>query len=392
MKITKATISRLNVPDGKAERFEFCDDLPGFGVRLRAGGSRVFVAQFRVNGRQRRMTLGSLAVVDLDAARQRAREVLAMAALGRDPSAEQAEAKAEAAVTVRSVLPAYFDHARARQRPASFADTKRYLTKAWAPFAGLPVAAVDRPRIAACLLDLARASPVAANRARAALSGFFSWTVAQGLTTLNPVSGTMVPTPEVARDRVLSDDELRLVWRLAGPGDYGAIVQLLVLLATRRDEVAAMAWTELEGSAWTIPAARAKNGRPLLLDLPPAALAILDSVERRDGRALVFGSRAGPFSGWSRAKADLDARMLAALRAERGAKATLEPWRLHDLRRTAATGMADLGVGPHVVEAVLNHVSGSKAGVAGIYNRATYRPEKRAALALWADRIAEIVA
>ncbi len=312
-----------------------------------------------------------------------------MAALGRGPSAEQAEAKAEAAVTVRSVLPAYFDHARARQRPASFADTERYLTKAWAPFAGLPVAAVDRPRIAARLLELARASPVAANRARAALSGFYSWAVAQGLASLNPVAGTMVPAPEIARERVLSDAEVALVWHLAGPGDYGAIVRLLLLTACRRDEVAAMAWTELGGATWTVPAARAKNGRALVLDLPPAA--ILDSVERRDGRALLFGSGDGSFSGWSRAKAALDARMLEALRRERGAKATLEPWRLHDLRRTLATRMGDLGVQPHIVEAILNHQSGTKAGVAGIYNRAQYRPEKRAALALWADRVAELI-
>ena len=125
--------------------------------------------------------------------------------------------------------------------------------------------------------------------------------------------------------------------------------------------------------------------------LPPAAVVLLAGQPAREGRDLVFGSRAGPFSGWSKAKTELDARMLAALKAERGAMAVLEPWRLHDLRRTAATRMGDLGVQPHVVEAVLNHVSGSKAGVAGIYNRAAYRDEKRAALALWADRVMELV-
>ncbi len=192
------------------------------------------------------------------------------------------------------------------------------------------------------------------------------------------------------RDRVLTDDEVALIWRHAGAGDYSIIVRLLLLTAARRDEVGGMAWSELQDGAWTIPAARTKNGRPHELALPSAAVALLANHPARDGRDLVFGSRAGPFSGWSKAKAELDARMSAALKAERGTKAVLEPWRLHDLRRTAATRMGDLGVQPHVVEAVLNHISGSKAGVAGIYNRAAYRDEKRAALALWADRVAEL--
>ena len=107
------------------------------------------------------------------------------------------------------------------------------------------------------------------------------------------------------------------------------------------------------------------------------ALEVLGGIHAREGRDLLFGSRAGPFSGWSKAKAELDARMLEAIKVERGTKAKLEPWRLHDLRRTAATRMGDLGVQPHVVEAVLNHISGTRAGVAGIYNRAAYRDEKR---------------
>ena len=126
--------------------------------------------------------------------------------------------------------------------------------------------------------------------------------------------------------------------------------------------------------------------------MSPQALDALSAVPRAaSARDLVFGSRAGPFSGWSKAKAELDGRMLAALRKRHGSKARLAPWRLHDLRRTTATRMVDLGVLPHVVEAVLNHISGHRGGVAGVYNRASYGPEKRAALALWGERVPELV-
>lgn len=341
--------------------------------------------------KQRRLSLGTPEAVDPDEARRRAREALARVSLGEDPSTTKAETIAATAVTIGTLLPGFFAHAEGRQRASHHADVRRYLEVHFKPLLGLPLVKVDRARVAARLLEIARErGPISANRARAALSKFYTWAIGEGVAHTNPVQGTNRPAPEVARDRVLSDHELCLVWKLAGPGDYGAIVRLLILTAARRDEVAAMCWPELQGATWTIPAERAKNGRPHVLELPPAAMAVLVGVERREGRDLAFGSRSGPFSGFGKAKNDLDARMLADLQAERGAKAKLEPWRVHDLRRTAATRMADIGVQPHVVEAVLNHLSGSKAGVAGVYNRAAYREEKRAALALWADRVAEL--
>ena len=268
---------------------------------------------------------------------------------------------------------------------------ERHLRRHWKPLGERPLTSIKRSLVAKRLGEIARDNGgFAANRARAALSALFNWSIGEGFLDDNPVAGTHLPTEEVKRDRVLSDDEVALIWRHAGAGDFGVILRLLLLTGARRDEVGAMAWTELQGATWTIPAERTKNGRPHELELPSAAVALLANHPAREGRDLVFGSRAGPFSGWSKAKIELDARMLAALKAERGVQAALEPWRLHDLRRTAATRMGDLGVQPHVVEAVLNHVSGSKAGVAGIYNRAAYRDEKRAALALWADRVTEL--
>ena len=392
MRLTKGNLAKLSLPAGKSESIVFDDELPGFGVRTRAGGKRTWIAQYRLGTKQRRITFGTPETLDADKARDRAKTILAQVVLGEDPQNSKAEAKAQAAVTFRAVLPQYLAHVEARQRPGHHADTRRYFERHWAPLHGLALSSIDRPRVAARLLLLARDNgPFAANRARAALSAFFGWAIGEGLANNNPVIGTNKPAAEAPRDRVLSDAELALVWREAGAGDYGAIVRLLILTACRREEIAAMTWSELQGSTWTIPGARTKNGLLLEMPLPEAALAILAEVPRRDDRDLIFGSRAGPFSGWSKSKAELDARISAALRAEQGIKAALVPWRHHDLRRTAATRMGDLGVQPHVVEAVLNHISGSKAGVAGIYNRAAYREEKRAALALWADRVLHLV-
>ena len=392
MRLTKATLAKLTLPAGKAETIVFDDDMPGFGLRIRAGGKRTWIAQYRLGTKQRRFTLGTSETVDPDKARQLAKATLARVSLGEDPQSVKVEARTQAAVTLGAVVPRYLAHVEGRQRPGHHADVKRYFDKHWAPFAGLALSSIDRARVAARLSELAKVNgPMAANRARAALSAFYTWAIGDGVAHANPVIGTNKPAEEVVRDRVLTDAELALVWRCAGGGDYGVIVRLLILTACRREEVAAMAWSEVDGSTWIIPGERTKNGLPLELPLPTTAVAILDSVVRRDERDLVFGARAGPFSGWSKSKAELDARMLAELKVERGSKAVLTPWRHHDLRRTAATRMGDLGVQPHVVEAVLNHVSGSKAGVAGIYNRAAYRDEKRAALALWAGRVEGLV-
>lgn len=186
---------------------------------------------------------------------------------------------------------------------------------------------------------------------------------------------------------------MRAVWHEAGAGDYANIVRLLLLTAQRREEVAGMLWSELdlEAGLWRIGAARTKNGRPHEVPLSSQAVAILQGVNLRPGRDRVFGAGEGAFSGWSQGKTKLDGRLLKRLKHSDPA-ATLPAWRLHDLRRTAATGMADLGVLPHVIEAVLNHISGHKSGVAGVYNRSSYGPEKRVALDTWAAHVMALVA
>jgi integrase len=199
--------------------------------------------------------------------------------------------------------------------------------------------------------------------------------------------------PPVSRDRVLSDAELSDIWNACADDDFGNIVKLLILTGQRREEVAGMSWSELhlEKALWSLPAGRTKNHRPHDVPLSEQVLLVIKGVPARAERDMLFGRDDGSFSGWSKAKAALDKRIAKARTATRANDAsgggTVSEWRLHDLRRTVATRMADLGVEPHVIEAVLNHVSGVRSGVAGIYNRALYSAEKRSALQLWGKHI-----
>jgi integrase len=389
MKLTKSTVAKLQVPPGKSELIAFDAELPGFGVRLRAGGKRTWIAQYRLGTKQRRMTLGTLETVDEGEARRRAKAALAKVHLGLDPQTEKAEARAQAAITLGSVVDRYLERAAPRLRPRSLVETRRYLQRDWAPLSELPLAKIGRKDVAARLNTLAQeGGPIAANRARATLSTLFSWAIGEGLADANPVIGTR-SNEEVRRERVLSDEELGLIWRHARDGDYGAIVRLLILTGQRREEVGGMHWSEidLDKGLWALESERTKNRKRHDVPLSDLATAIVEGLPRRGERDLLFGLRDGPFKGWARAKGALDGRLETALRDKRGDKAVLVPWRLHDIRRTVATRMAELGVLPHVVEAVLNHISGHKAGVAGVYNRASYAGEKRAALTLWAERV-----
>jgi integrase len=390
MKLTKATVQKLALPPGKSEALVFDDVLPGFGLRIRSGGKRTWIAQYRVGQKQRRVTLGTVATLDADEARKRAKDVLSKVHLGADPQLDKAEARAQASVTLGKVAEDYLArHASRRLKARSLLEVERHLRKHWAPLSELPIRKIARADVAAQLAKIAKENgPFAANRARAALSALFSWAIGEGVVDATPVLGTNKATDEIKRDRVLSDDELRAVWKCAGAGDYGAIIRLLILTGQRREEVGGMPWAELDPDKglWRIGAERTKNGLAHEVPLSGAAVEILQTQEQRDDRALVFGAGEGAFQGWSNAKSALDKRMLARMR-ETDPRAQLPPWRLHDIRRTVATRLADLGEQPHVIEAILNHISGHKAGVAGVYNRASYAKEKRKALDLWADYV-----
>jgi integrase len=382
MRLSKQSVASLQIPAGKPYHIEWDELLPGFGVRVNPTG-KVWVVQYRVGGKSRRETIGRVDTISLDVARETAKKTLAKVQLGSDPHAEKAQAKARAKITFEAVAERYLKHAQDRLKPRSFEEVERHLKKHWQPLQGLPISEIRRTLVAARLEEIAEhCGPIASNRARAALSALFAWAVAVGLAESNPVMGTVKVASEVSREHVITDDELAAILRGCRDDDYGRIVRLLLLTGQRRDEVGDMKWSEvdLDRGLWTIPRERTKNSLTHEVPLSDLTLHTLRSTPRREGREFVFGQGQGGFSGWSKSKARLDIRVAKA-------GAVIRPWRLHDLRRTAATRLGELGTLPHVIEAILNHISGHKAGVAGIYNRATYAKEKREALNRWADYI-----
>jgi integrase len=381
MKLTDRSVAGLELA-GKADRIWFDADLIGFGYRMRAGARarllRSWIVQYRHGGRPRRFLLGSAEVVGAEPARAAARKVLARVALGEDPAADRSDRRGRDRLTFRSVVDEYL----AARAPAVRAKTSsgRYLRS----FHGLAIDRLTRRDIAARLVVLEREVGAAtAAKCRAALSGLYVWAMRSGIADSNPAVGTPRPGAGRGRDRVLSDGELGAVWRAAEPlNDYGRIVRLLILTASRRAEIGAMSWSELdlEAGIWTLPAARAKGGRAHQLPVTPMVAAIIATVPRRASRDYLFGERGAGFGGWNSGKRALDRR------------AGVTGWVIHDLRRTAATGMANLGVQPHIVEEILAHSGGHKAGIAGVYNKATYATAVRNALGIWHDHLRAIAA
>jgi integrase len=397
MKFTQKTIDALTLPEGKNDHIEWSDELPGFGVRLRQGGSRHWIYQFKLGDKHRRITVAAVSAIKLHKARKTVGELHARVRLGFDPAGEKAERRGRAAETVEAVLKRYLLRKRGEMKTRSYREVERHLLKHCASLHGLRLAAVDRRAVAIRLNEIRDGSGVvAANRARSSLSAFFTWAMRQGLADSNPVVGTEQADEGGARDRVLSDSEIREIWAALGDDDYGAIVRLLMFTGQRRAEIGSLRWSECEFTNEPfirLPPERTKNAREHVVPLSRQAAAILRARPKRLARGgslrdYVFGTERG-FFGYGGARSALDRRINEARNAA-GTKPG-KPWRLHDLRRTVATNMAEIGVQPHIIEAVLNHVSGHKSGVAGIYNRATYDIEKREALTRWARHLVAIV-
>lgn len=390
MKLTAKNLTTVAIPKGKAEAIIFDDDVPGFGLRIREGGSRSLVFQYKLGAKHHRMALGSIAAVNFADVRKTAEKLYARVKLGHDPAGDKAEARARAADTFEAAADNFLAIKKAELRPRSYPDVERHIRTYAKALHRLNVAKVTRADIAACLASVRKNSgAVTANCVRASLSTFFAWCMGEGLRDDNPVIGTN-RTEEKPRRRVLEPWELRLVWNSLGASDYGDIIRLLMLTGQRAAEIAHLEWGEvdLQKAEIALPGDRTKNGQPHVIPLSAPAVAILEAKPRRadaDGQIskFVFGAGKGPFSAWSRSKDNLDLRIAKANGGKR-----LEHWTPHDLRRSFATHTAQLGlIQPHIIEAILNHVSGHKAGVAGIYNRATYEPEKRLGLVRWAEQL-----
>jgi integrase len=380
MKLTTSTVRTATLPAGKSDFIFWDDEIHGLGLRIRAGGSRSLVFQYKLGTKHRRMGLGAATPETLAPARKTAAKLQARVKLGQDPASDKVEARRQASETFGPSAEEFLDTLRDRYRPKSFVEIRRHLLLHAKPLHQLPVARITLRDVADLTSSVTkRSGAITANRVRSSLSVLFSWLIQNGRVPANPVvnAGKNV---ERSRARVLSPAELKLVWDQVGIGDqYASIIRLLMLTGARANEVAGLAWSEVVDGQIVLPAERVKNKREHVLPLSPAAAKIIEQQPKRDGRDLIFGNSTGPFSGWSKCKERLD---------ERIAKANGKPlpdWTVHDLRRSAATHMAEIGIQPHIIEAVLNHVSGHQRGVAGIYNRATYEKDKRDALVRWAD-------
>jgi integrase len=381
MLFTKAAVAALEVPIGKDDTILWDDTMPGFGVRCRRGGSKVWIVQYRVRvgAQQRRESLGATSKVDLAEARKIAKQRFAQVALGQDPGA-----KAAPQITLRQAIDLY--QAQAAVRPSTFKKREHALRTSWAPLHSRPLASISRADMSAVVENIAAErgrSP--AGRARITLNALCTWAVQRGLIEHNLVSGSVNPASSSSRDRVLEDSELTAVWQTCGDDTFGRIVRLLILLGARANEVAGLRWSEIDlvTGLLVIPPERVKTGKTLRLNLPPPALEILKAVPRKDGCEFVFPSDRGTaFTAWSYCKAALDARITAALGRP------LAPWVVHDLRRSTRSGLSRIGVRPDVAEAVLNH---AKRGVLATYDHYDYRREVQAALAAWARHVQQLL-
>lgn len=395
-KITKQSVDALK--SGSKDTFLWDDELKGFGVRATPNGARSYVLQYRMGGREapsRRYTIGRHGSP-------------------WTPQTARREAERLSIMVHQGIDPVQADHDRRRQAIDLAFDsyvesfTELYLRKRWKQWslgAGVlrreavsvlgrkPLPTIRRSDVAA-IFDRLDDRPAVARLTHATLRKLFRWAVSRGDLDRSPLEGMEPPPPVPARERVLSDDEIAMVW--AGSDDLGfpfaSLVRLLLLTGQRRDEVASLDWAELDRTErlWTLPSSRAKNRRPHLVPLSGPVVAVLDDLAGGDkwpNRGLVFSTTGKtPVSGFSKAKRRLDDYMAQAL----GGEDQLQAWRLHDLRRTVATNFQRLGVRFEVTEAVLNHISGSRSGIGGVYQRHDWQDEKKEALVKWSNRVLQI--
>jgi integrase len=397
-RLTPRYVSTLTLPPGKTDALYFDDAVPGLALRLRAGGKKSWVFQYRVGNRQRRLALGVATALTPHEARKRAAVLHAEVKLGRDPAGDKSEAQARASETFQAILPLFLARQKERLRPRAFVEVERHLTTHAKRLHHVPLVEIARRDVAGVLTGVAaQLSGASANRVRTSLSSFFSWCIREGLLDNNPAAWTE-RREEAARKRLLTGEELREIWAALSDDAYGTIVRLLILTGARREEIGALRWSEvnLDRGLITLPPERTKNKHEYEIVLSSPALAILKSRTRLiwpDGSAcdLMFGRGVRGFAGWVGSKNDLNKRILAARKSTGVDAVGMPAWVLHDFRRLVSTTLHDqLGVAPHIVESILGHV-GHQAGTAGRYNLALYREEKCHALERWGEHVMALV-
>ena len=407
-----------NERPGKTRR-EVADLGTGLFLVVQPSGNKSWAVRYRYVGKPRKLTLGSVLLLAKDepepdhfevgkpltlaAARALAGDALQKLKQGRDPAAEKqhgikagkSAAALRAADSVETLSDRFLkQHVEKKNWASTRGQVDRILKKeVLTRWKGRSVHDINKDDVLELLDAIAENRPTLANRTLAIVRRWFNWMIERNIIKiLSPCTGVKPPSKENRRERVLTQQEIVSIWKACDEigKPFGPFVKLLLLTGQRRSEVAGMRWSEIDSTkkTWTLPSDRTKNQQQHTVPLSPQAWTIIEAgstaeEERGEEADYVLSKGAkSAISGFSRAKRQFDKIT--------GFK---QLWTYHDIRRSVVTHMADdLGVQPHVIEAIVNHISGHKAGVAGIYNRATYAAEKRDALEKWADHIDAIVA
>jgi integrase len=408
LKFTTASITHLTTDTAQAEYFDSM--LPGFGIRVSRRGTKTYfcmVRELAAGGwKKRRVNIGRHGELNPDTekpltladARQRAREIMAAASEGRgvDSIAYQtplSQRLEQSAHTFKSeqdqFLAEYRGRGRKRPAQATLDEYRRCLTNtSFAPWNDLPVSQISEDHVTEALQRIVdRGHEARSIKVHTVLRLYFNWLKQKKLIKSSPAEAVERPAAVQSRKRILTDDELATIWQFAGDGVYADIVRIMLLSGQRRQEVAGMRWSEIDlvKKRWDIPGERTKNGLPHIV---PLSEPLMRLIERQQAKQQALGiysdlvltvGGTGLFNGWSKSKTRLDKRVSFA------------DWQLRDLRRTLVTQCNERGHEPHVIEAIVNHTSGSaKRGVAGVYNRAAYLAQREVTLNDWANHIMKI--
>lgn len=384
VKFTKSAIDALPIPSKDVVYWD--SSYPGFGVKVTPKGRKVFIVLYRVAGagsRVRKYTIGPHGRVTLHQARIAAQRVFAARLEGRDLATEKQQSRRRQVVDrIDALIETYIsDHiSKTRSGPEVASLLRREVIANWATRSVHDLK--KREIIDLVMQVMARGTPAAANKLLKVIKSFLSWCVGRAILEVSPAHGLRAPAKEIGRDRVLLDGELACVIRAARHMGYpyGDIVELLALTGQRREEIAGLTQDEVDFAdrALRFSSSRTKNGKPHIVHLSAASLALLN--RRVETTTFVFSSTGmRPFQGFSACKRELD--KLSGITS----------WKLHDLRRTCVSGMARLGVPPHVADKVLNHQSGTISGVAAVYQRHEFLAERKAALELWGQHVTKLL-
>jgi integrase len=373
--LTHQTVAALKPP--ATGQIDYWDKRkPGFGIRVSKGGTKTWLVMYRQQGRKKRCPLGHFPDMSVADARAKATATMGDVAKGADPAAERAQAKAEP--TFGKLAELYLErHAKVHKRPRSAHEDVLMLNAELLPvWRDRKLSAIHKKDVIALLDSIAARAPIKANRVRALASTMFNFAIGRDLLEHSPVYKVPRPAPERSRDRRLSDGEICRLWTAVEvePAKVQAVCKLALLTAARRGELLGMAWSELDLDAgwWVLPGSRTKNGIEHRIPLSPTAIGLLRALEAR-------GSGASPFvfpGGRTGRPVANPQEWILRIRARAG----LENFRFHDLRRTVASGMTAIGVPRLTVSKLLNHTEG---GITAVYDRTSYDTEKRAAVVRW---------